>query len=192
SPSPPLHDALPISGRAHTRHVPVPLLLDTAPGLPLAVHASYSREEILSALGQSRLGGGLLPANFREGVRWCPDIATDALPMTLDKDEKDFSPQTRYRDYALNERPHHWEPQNRTADTSATGQRYQHHRDMGSHVLLFVRRSKSTEVGSAAPWMLLGPADYVEHTGSRPMAVTWRLHHAMPTDVWTYSTVRAG
>ncbi|KUP96627.1 DUF3427 domain-containing protein [Thermobifida cellulosilytica] len=179
-------------GLAHTRHVPVPLLLDTAPGLPLAVHASYSREEILSALGQSRLGGGLLPANFREGVRWCPDIATDALLITLDKDEKDFSPQTRYRDYALNERLFHWESQNRTADTSATGQRYQHHRDMGSHVLLFVRRSKSTEVGSAAPWMLLGPADYVEHTGSRPMAVTWRLHHAMPTDVWTYSTVRAG
>src|SRR5690606_32143394 len=84
-------------GLAHTRHVPVPLLLDTAPGLPLAVHASYSREEILSALGQSRLGGGLLPANFREGVRWCPDIATDALLITLDKDEKDFSPQTRYR-----------------------------------------------------------------------------------------------
>ncbi|MEY9213751.1 DUF3427 domain-containing protein [Thermobifida halotolerans] len=180
-------------GLAQARHAPVPLLLDTAPGLPLAVHASYSREEILPALGQSGLGGAhrRVPANFREGVKWCPNIATDALLVTLEKDERDFSPQTRYRDYALNERLFHWESQNRTSETSTTGLRYQRHREEGSHVLLFVRHRKTTDFGTVQPWMLLGPADYVEHRGSNPMGIVWRLHHEMPTDVWSYAAATA-
>ncbi|WP_031076271.1 DEAD/DEAH box helicase [Streptomyces sp. NRRL S-118] len=175
---------------AHTEHIPIPL-----PGahgdLPLTVHASYSREEILPALGQSFIGG-FMPGHFREGVRWCESIRTDALLITLEKDEKDFSPQTRYHDYALNEFRFHWESQNQTSETSPTGLRYQHHAAEGTHVLLFVRRYKSTDIGSAQPWMLLGPATYVEHKGSKPMAITWELHHEIPADVYTYSAIAAG
>lgn len=40
--------------------------------------------------------------------------------------------------------------------------------------------------------MLLGPADYVTHKGSKPMAITWKLHHEMTADVWTYSAIAAG
>ncbi len=29
-------------------------------------------------------------------------------------------------------------------------------------------------------YYFLGPADYVSHTGSRPMSITWKLHHPMP------------
>jgi hypothetical protein len=63
---------------------------------------------------------------------------------------------------------------------------------MGTNVLLFVRRYKSTDIGGAQPWMLLGPAEYIEHTGSKPMAITWRLRHEIPADVWSYSTIKAG
>ncbi|MFE2377299.1 DUF3427 domain-containing protein [Streptomyces sp. NPDC059398] len=174
----------------HTEHIPVPLLGDHA-GLPLAVHASYSREEILPALGQSFVGG-FMPGDFREGVKWCESTQTDALLITIDKDEKDFSPQTRYRDYALSETRFHWESQNQTSDTSPTGVRYQNHVANGSHVLLFARRYKSTDIGGAQPWMLLGPATYVEHRGSRPMAITWDLKHTIPADVWSYSMIAAG
>ncbi|TFE58615.1 DUF3427 domain-containing protein [Streptomyces sp. ICN441] len=167
-------------------HVPVPLAGDLG-GLPLTVHASYSREEILPALGQSRIGG-LMPGHFREGVRWCENVRTDALLITLEKDEKDFSPQTRYRDYALSDSLFHWESQNQTSHTSPTGIRYRTHEKLGSHVLLFVRRYKKTDIGGPQPWMLLGPADYVTHEGSRPMAITWRLRHRMPADVRTYSS----
>lgn len=177
---------------AHTEHVPIPLLgIGGANGIPLTVHASYSREEILPALGQSYIGG-FMPGDFREGVKWCESIKTDALLITLEKDEKDFSPQTRYHDYALNETVFHWESQNQTSGTSPTGLRYQHHMAQGSHVLLFVRRYKCTDIGGAQPWMLLGPAEYIEHKGSKPMAISWRLKHAIPADVWTYSAIATG
>ncbi|WP_328860666.1 DEAD/DEAH box helicase [Streptomyces sp. NBC_00306] len=170
-------------------HMPVPLVDDLA-GLPLTVHASYSREEILPALEQSSIGG-FMPGHFREGVRWCESIQTDALLITLEKDEKDFSPQTRYRDYAMNDSLFHWESQNQTSSTSPTGVRYQAHKAQGTHVMLFVRRYKKTDVGGPQPWMLLGPADYVRHESSKPMGITWKLRHEMPADVWTYSTIAA-
>ncbi|GAA2623354.1 DUF3427 domain-containing protein [Streptomyces vastus] len=177
---------------AHTEHIPIPLSgIGEQAGAPLTVHASYSREEILPALGQSYIGG-FMPGDFREGVRWCESVKTDALLITLNKDEKDFSPQTRYHDYALSETLFHWESQNQTSDTSATGQRYQHHAAGGSHILLFVRRFKTTDIGGAQPWMLLGPAEYVEHKGSNPMAITWKLAHEIPAGVWTYSAIATG
>ncbi|WP_405932200.1 DUF3427 domain-containing protein [Streptomyces sp. NBC_00827] len=177
---------------AHTEHIPIPLLgLGDQTGFPLTIHASYSREEILPALGQSYIGG-FMPGDFREGVRWCESAKTDALLITLDKDEKDFSPQTRYHDYALSETLFHWESQNQVSETSATGVRYQDHAVRGSHVLLFVRRYKTTDIGGAQPWMLLGPAEYVDHKGSNPMAIKWKLAHEIPADVWTYSAIAAG
>lgn len=175
---------------ARTEHVPVPLLGDHA-GLPLTVHGSYNREEILTALGQTALGG-YTPVTFQEGARWCPDIATDALFVTLEKDAKDFSPQTRYRDYAMSETRFHWESQGRTSDTSPTGLRYRTHAERGTHVLLFVRRFKRTDIGGPQPWMLLGPARFVDHRGSKPMGIVWDLRHRLPADVWTYSAIAAG
>ncbi|MEU0136651.1 DUF3427 domain-containing protein [Streptomyces sp. NPDC006296] len=171
-------------------HLPLPLL-DTHAGLPLTVHASYSREEILPALGQSTVGG-FMPGHFREGVKWCEGIQTDALLITLEKDEKDFSPETRYKDYARNDFLFHWESQNQTSETSPTGVRYRMHKERGSHVLLFVRRYKKTDTGGPQPWMLLGPAEYVEHEGSKPMGIVWRLRHQIPADVLTYSAIAAG
>ncbi|MDQ0796189.1 DUF3427 domain-containing protein [Streptomyces sp. B1I3] len=171
-------------------HVPLPLL-GTHASLPLTVHASYSREEILPALGQSAVDG-FLPGHFREGVKWCENIQTDALLITLEKDEKDFSPETRYKDYARNDFLFHWESQNQTSESSPTGIRYQNHRAMGTHVLLFVRRYKKTDIGGPQPWMLLGPAEYVEHEGSKPMGIIWKLRHQIPADVLTYSAIAIG
>lgn len=133
-----------------------------------------------------------MPGHFREGVKWCENIQTDALLITLEKDEKDFSPETRYKDYARNEYLFHWESQNQTSETSPTGIRYQTHKEKGTHVLLFVRRYKKTDIGGPQPWMLLGPAEYVEHKGSKPMGIVWNLRHEMPADVWTYSAIAAG
>ncbi|MFD8456513.1 DUF3427 domain-containing protein [Streptomyces antimycoticus] len=174
----------------HTDHYPIPLLGEHS-GVPLAIHSSYSREEILPALGQAEVGG-FVPGNFREGVKWCEGIQTDALLITLEKDDKDFSPQTRYKDFAMGPDRFHWESQNQTSDSSPTGQRYQHHTKRGSHVLLFVRRYKKTDIGGPQPWMLLGPADYESHEGSKPMGIVWRLQHELPADVWTYSAIAAG
>ncbi len=40
-----------------------------------------------------------------------------------------------------------------------------------------------------SPYIFLGPADYVSHTGDRPMAITWRLRQPMPTEVYLSARV---
>ena len=150
--------------------------------VPLALHASYSREEILAGLSfatQKRT-----PSTMREGVAWCPAVNSDAFLITLKKSDTDYSPTTMYRDFALSPELFHWESQSTTSSGSPTGQRYIHHRERGSHILLFVRDAKKSAFGDGAPYIFLGPADYVSHEGDRPMAITWRLRQAMPTEVY--------
>ncbi|MFG2471355.1 DUF3427 domain-containing protein [Streptomyces canus] len=171
-------------------HFPIPLEGPHA-HIPLKIHSAYNRSEILAALGVARLNGQM-PGSFAQGVLWDQPNQTDALLITLEKNEKDFSPTVRYKDYALSPSLFHWESQSTTAETSPTGLRYQEHVQRGSHVLLFMRRYKDTDIGKAQPWMLLGPATYVRHEGSKPMAITWQLHHELPADVWSYSAIAAG
>lgn len=64
---------------------------------------------------------------------------------------------------------------------SPTGQRYVHHREWGSKVLLFVREFKTDRMlRSAAAYTYLGTAEYVRHEGSRPMNIIWRLDKPIP------------
>ncbi|WP_408622954.1 DUF3427 domain-containing protein [Kineosporia rhizophila] len=149
--------------------------------VPLSIHASYQREEILAAVDHASLKRP--PSNFREGVAWCGEINSDVLFVTCRKAEKDFSPSTMYKDFAITPELFHWESQSTTAEHSPTGQRYIHHQARGSHVLLFVRTVQEGELGTS-PYVFLGPVQYVSHEHSRPMAVTWRLHTPMPTDLY--------
>ncbi|GHF66968.1 DUF3427 domain-containing protein [Streptomyces griseosporeus] len=158
--------------------------------LPLKIHSSYNRSEILAALGVARLGGQM-PRDFGQGVRWVEELKTDALLITLEKDERDFSPSVRYKDYAISRKRFHWESQSTISANSPTGLRYQRHVEQRSHVLLFLRRYKNNSIGKSEPWMLLGPATYQGHTGSKPMAITWELQHELPADVWSYAAAVA-
>ena len=91
------------------------------------------------------------------------------------------SPTTMYNDYSISESLFHWQSQSTTADNSPTGQRYIHHKERGSKVLLFVREFKSDRVtGGAEAYTYLGTASYVKHEGSRPMNITWRLDRPIP------------
>ncbi|MDF3297705.1 DUF3427 domain-containing protein [Streptomyces tropicalis] len=170
-----------------TDHLPLPLA-GRLEQIPLKVHSAYNRSEILAALGVARFGGQM-PRSFAQGVQWVAELHTDALLITLEKNEKDFSPTVRYKDYALTPTLFHWESQNSTAADSPTGLRYRRHKEQDGTVLLFVRRYKNTDIGKSQPWILLGPAAYESHTGSKPMAITWRLGHELPADVWTYSAI---
>ena len=57
-------------------------------------------------------------------------------------------------------------------------------------MLLVVREQKENEYGTA-PYLFLGPVRYVTHEGERPIAITWKLIHAMPTDFYQLATVAA-
>lgn len=150
--------------------------------LPLQTHARYSREEILAGLGNARLDGRR-PSTFQSGVLWVEEANTDALLVTLRKSEREYSPTTMYRDYAISADLFHWESQSTTSLASPTGQRYLNHRERGNHVVLFARQTKQTEWGTPSPYLCLGRADYVEHRGERPIAITWRLRHPIPPAV---------
>ena len=171
-------------GAAHRPTVQLGDLVTDLADVPLAVHASYSREELLAAVGWT--SKGRTPSTMREGVAWCPDINTDVLLITLKKTDTDYSPTTMYRDFALSPELFHWESQSTTNAHSPTGQRYINHRRDGTNVLLFVRETKTNSLGSS-PYVFLGPADYVSHEGSRPMAVTWRLRRPMPMEIFIAS-----
>jgi superfamily II DNA or RNA helicase/HKD family nuclease len=150
--------------------------LEEPAGVPLRVHSRYTRLEILAACG---VGSGTKVQRWREGVYYAQEIPADLLAFTLDKTKGQFSPTTRYRDYAISRELIHWESQSTTRETSDTGIRYQRHRQLGSHVLLFARLSVAERA-----FYFLGPATYVRHEGELPMAVTWRLHHPLPGDLF--------
>ncbi|WP_425955410.1 DUF3427 domain-containing protein [Xylanimonas sp. McL0601] len=155
-------------------------------GIPLQVHARYRREEILAALRWARLDR--LPTSFREGVVYSQEFNADAFFIQLKKSDKAFSPTTLYRDYPISPTLFHWESQSRTTVASPTGQRYL---NGSSSILLFARETDVDDFGSGAPFLFLGPATYVSHHGERPIAITWLLKHAMPTDFFTMARVAA-
>lgn len=149
---------------------------------PLTLHAQYTRDELLAALGVFTLD---LRPQMREGVRYLPEIQTDIFLITLDKAEADFSPTTMYEDYAISETLFHWQSQSTTSEDSPTGQRYRKH---PGTILLFAREKKEARSGSpSSPYHFLGPVEYVSHEGSRPMSITWCLRHPLPESILAWA-----
>jgi superfamily II DNA or RNA helicase/HKD family nuclease len=146
------------------------------PDVPVLVHARYSRIEILAAFG---IGEHAKVAPWQTGVYWAKDTGADLFAFTLDKTTGQFSPTTRYRDYAISRDLIHWESQSATRADSETGRRYQQHEALGSSIMLFARLRSDDR----AFWFL-GPASYVKHESELPMAVTWRLDHSLPGDLF--------
>ncbi len=142
---------------------------------PLDLHCTYSRDQLLVALDFMK------PSTVREGVKWLPDQKLDVFFVTLNKSDKDYSPTTMYQDYSINEYLFHWQSQSTTSEQSATAQRYIHHKERGSKVLLFVREFKKDRLsGSAEAYTFLGTANYVSHEGEKPMNITWKLDAPIP------------
>lgn len=145
-------------------------------GIPLRVHACYTRNEILAAFASN---ADSLHSTWREGVKYLSQPKVDLLAFTLNKTSSHFSPTTRYRDYAISRDLIHWESQSTTRANSPTGLRYRSHVEQGSMVLMFARLSADDR----AFWFL-GPATYVSHKSELPMQVTWRLRHQLPGDLY--------
>ena len=170
--------------RTQIRHVGVPINLG---GLsqPLLTHSTYTRYELLGALGYGRLPGSSVYetgqfrsiSGAREGVYYVPEAKVDLFLVTLQKSDR-LSPSIRYHDYAISESIFHWESQSRTTPESPTGQRYLNHRALGSDVLLAVRQSAANAQGTMQ-FKLLGLADFIKHEGSKPIKIWWKLRERM-------------
>lgn len=151
--------------------------------VPLLIHAVYTRAEILAAFGH---GNGLRTTSWQAGVLKLDEENVDLLAVTLDKNSGNFSPKTRYKDYAISPTIFHWESQSRVRAESDTGLRYQHHESMGREVLIFAR----LRAGDRGFWFL-GPASYRSHRGELPMGIEWELTHPLPSDLFAQFAVAA-
>ena len=154
----------------------VPIALDAPAGVPLSIHARYTRLEMLAAAASA---DRVKVRAWREGIFHDEPLKADFCAFTLDKTSGQFSPTTRYKDYAISRELIHWESQSGTRASSPTGQRFQHHSSTGDHVLLFARLNTDDRA-----FYFLGPATYVSHVGETPMAITWKLQHSLPGDLF--------
>ncbi len=78
--------------------------------ITLRTHAHYSRGEVLAALDWAGLDGPSprQTKGHSGGVVWSEAARTHAFLVTLRKTERDCSPTTMYRDYALSPTLFHW------------------------------------------------------------------------------------
>lgn len=148
----------------------------------LALHRRYSRREAQTAVGD---WNETSKPESREGVRRV-GADVELLFVTLVKEERHFSPTTRYRDYAISRELFHWQSQSGASAESEAGRRYLEQASNGQRFLLFVRSHKGEE------FRFLGPVRYVTHEGRRPLSITWRLDSAMPAALFfEYGTLVA-
>ncbi|MEO8682694.1 MAG: DUF3427 domain-containing protein [Vicinamibacterales bacterium] len=153
--------------------------------VPLSIHARHSLVEIFSAFGR------ITPGHFyqhREGTYRDQVTNSDLFFVTLEKSERDYSPSTLYKDYAISPTLFHWESQSTTTEQSPTGQRYIRHRELGGQILLFVRARKKQD-GLTVPYTFLGAVDHESHKGERPIALVWKLRQPMPADFFRTAKV---
>lgn len=153
-------------------------------GTPLRIHARYTRDQIFAALQMSTLQR---KNPGREGVAENKALHTEALFVNLKKSEEDFSPTTMYDDYAINEVLFHWQSQNQTAPESPKGQSYIRQKEQNKIVLLFIRESRKDAHGYTQGYVCIGPVNFVESTGTKPMSITWQLQEPMSNYLWKES-----
>jgi superfamily II DNA or RNA helicase len=163
--------------RVQHEQTPMPNLIEN----PLQIHARYYREQILVAFGATTF---LNQAQAREGVFNIKDENIELLFVTLNKNEKQFSPTTMYHDYAINEKLFHWQSQNSARPDRGKGLSYIEYQKSGKRIILFVREQAKDENGRTMGFVNFGEVEYVSHTGSQPMNIIWRLRHDMPSFMW--------
>lgn len=137
--------------------------------------------EILVALGHCSFRNRPIQ---QTGVLHLKEHKMDGFFVTLQKSEDEYSPTTMYEDYLISHDLFHWQTQSNTSEQSSTGQRYLRHEEMGYTPLLFVRETKNLPSVLTAPYHFLGPCQYVSHTSSRPISITWRLKHPVPAGLY--------
>lgn len=140
---------------------------------PLEVYGIYSQAQLYSGLGvfTEKYAGPML-----QGVWYLKENNHDIFLVTINKESSHFGESIAYEDYAINDELFHWQTQNSVADGSDTLNRYI---NSNGRISLFVRINRK-ENGQASPYIYLGEAEYVSHSGSRPVGIVWKLKHKIP------------
>lgn len=147
---------------------------------PIKAHATYSRAQITLAFNNE------MRRSIREGVFWDPTHKTDLFFVTINKNDSDFSPTTRYEDFFVNDTLLNWQSQSTTTPESKTGQRYISHMNPQnpSKVAVFVRSHKHMRgTNMAMPFTCVGLCNFVKYQGSKPMSILWQLQRKLSAKI---------
>jgi len=163
--------------------------LDESSANPMRVHARYTKEEALIGYGKGTFEKA--PSTM-PGVYWVEEENCDCFFVTLRKDEKIFTPETRYHDYAMSPDRFHWETQRRATFDSADAKRYIGHASSGTEVVMLVRETNKTTTGTGEPFTFLGRCQYRSHEDSAPVQIVWDLETPMPAALFEVARLVAG
>ena len=149
------------------------------PDLPktLELHGTYSSTEINAIFGSNAFGGA---GSRGVGVVHFEDQKVIVHLITFEKNEKQFSETTMYRDFPTAPDLLHWESQAAATQSGKMGKIYANHEALGYRILFFTRIRKQAAKGVTSPFLFLGPGKFLDATGNRPIAIRWQLQHAMP------------
>lgn len=166
--------------RAKTSLAMIPL-----PGLedvPLCLHGTYSRREILTAVEYMTSSRRPLA---REGVVSLPGKKLDLLFVTLDK-SAGFHERVSYNDYAISPSRFHWQSQNSAGPKTEVGKRYINSESSGWRFQLFVR------LNPEHPFVACGAVTLDAYEGEKPMTIYWKLEVPLPLIVFHEFSVLRG
>lgn len=155
--------------------------------VPLEIHARYSRNEIFAAFEEVR--DGRLYNAPGLGVYFNKRTQCNLLFVTINKSEKDYSPSTMYKDYAISETLFHWQSQSNTRPETLKGKRHIHHKNQGITPLLFLRASKKDDRGETEPYFFAGSLELEKWEGEQPMDVVWKVEEPLPADMYKQSAI---
>lgn len=150
------------------------------PGLPdtLELHGVYSSTEINAIFGKDAFAGS---GSRGVGVVHFEDQKVIVHLVTFEKNERQFSETTMYRDFPTAPDLMHWESQAGATQSGKMGRIYANHEALGYRILFFTRIRKEAARGVTAPFLFLGEGKFLDAVGNRPIAIRWKLQYAMPT-----------
>lgn len=140
----------------------------------IELYGCYSADEIHLLL-ENKLGRWqVLGTQYNMGRKFA------MVFVTINKSDKEYSPSTRYEDYAISASQFHWQSMNGVRIDSEEGQRIINQPNNGWKYILFVRDSKKDEYGNTNGYYCLGLIDYNSSIGERPMNVIWDMQRTIP------------
>lgn len=143
----------------------------------LELHGTYSSTEINAMFGTNAFDGA---GSRGVGVIHFEDQKVVVHLVTFEKNEKQFSETTMYRDFPTAPDLLHWESQAAATQSGKMGRIYANHEALGYRILFFTRIRKVAAQGVTSPFLFLGAGKFLDATGNRPIAIRWQLEHAMP------------
>lgn len=141
---------------------------------PLSLHHRYTRSDIITTAGYANASKR---PSFREGCLIFDDLKIELMFVTLDKSEG-FAARVAYHDYSISPHLFHWQTQNNASTTNKSGKRYLESAGIeganGWRFYLFVRENRERA------FLALGECKLEQHSGDKPISITWRLLNALP------------